>query len=207
MKVLGIVGSYRREGNTDVLVQKVLEGVSRHDIETECIFLPDYAFVDCQGCEECRAHFKCVLQDDMQKIYPLLEKADALVIGSPTYFYNVTAIMKSFLDRLYCYDVFDEDDRSIWLSLNELMGLKYAVTVSVCEQDNENDMGYTSLIMSKSLEAVGYRVVHNVKALHLFAKGEAVRDKDALNHALLAGVKLAKTLKLKDAVHAKLTGK
>jgi multimeric flavodoxin WrbA len=168
---LGLVGSYRKGGNTDVLVRKVLEGAGNQGFETTCLYLPDYQIRDCNGCEGCRKSARCVVQDDMQKLYPLLEEADGLVIGSPTYFYNVTGIMKNFLDRLYCFDFFDETDRSVWIGLFELAAAKYAVTVAVCEQESEADMGYTSPAMSRSLEAVGYRVVENVKALRLFEKG------------------------------------
>lgn len=196
MEVIGIVGSYRRAGNTDILVNKVLEGVRKHDINTKCIFLPEFDIKDCNGCEGCRTHFKCVVKDDMQKIYPLIDQADAIVIGSPTYFYNVTGAMKNFLNRLYCYEIFDDNDRSVWIGLNEVAATKYAVTVAVCEQNKEEDMGYTSLTMSKTLEAVGYRVVDNIKALHMYSKGEALKNDEELNRAFIAGEKLAKTIKL-----------
>lgn len=200
LEVLGIVGSYRKSGNTDILVEKVLEGVQNHGIKTNCIFLPDYNIKDCIGCEGCKKTYQCVMKDDMQKIYPLIEKADALVIGSPTYFYNVTGIMKNFLNRLYCYEIFWEGDRSVWMGLNEALGIKYAVTVAVCEQEKEEDMGYTSLTLSKTLEAVGYRVVDNIKALHVYSKGDILNYEQELNRAVISGEKLAKTLKLKQLV-------
>lgn len=196
MEILGIVGSYRKSGNTDILVKKVLEGAAKNGIDTNYIFLPDFNIKDCIGCEGCKANYKCVIKDDMQKIYPLIERADALVIGSPTYFYNVTGITKNFLNRLYCYEIFDENDRSVWIGLNEAIGIKYAVTVAVCEQDKEEDMGYTSLTLSKTLEAVGYRVIDNIKALHVYSKGDILKYEDELKRAILTGEKLAKTLKL-----------
>jgi multimeric flavodoxin WrbA len=200
MEILGIVGSYRKAGNTDILVKKVLEGAENCGIDTNYIFLPDFNIKDCIGCEGCKTNYKCVVKDDMQKIYPLIEKADALVIGSPTYFYNVTGITKNLLNRLYCYEIFDENDRSVWMGLNEVMGIKYAVTVAVCEQEREEDMGYTSLTLSKTLEAVGYRVVDNIKALHAYSKGDILKYEDEINHAMLAGKKLAKTLILRENV-------
>jgi len=204
LKVLGIVGSRRKGGNTDLLVRKVLEGASAHKIETECIYLNDYEIADCTGCEGCKNTFSCILNDDMQIIYRLLESADALVLGSPTYFYNVTGITKNFFDRLYCYDVFDDSTRSVWVSLNETTGIKYAVTAAVCEQNSEDDMGYTSLTMQRSLEAIGYRVVENIKALNSYAKGDILKFEPELNRALLAGEKLAKTLLLAKSVRERL---
>jgi multimeric flavodoxin WrbA len=136
----------------------------------------------------------------MQKLYPLIENSDAIVLGSPTYFYNVTGKVKNFLNRLYCYEIFDNNDRSIWMGLNEVLGIKYAVTVAVCEQDNEEDMGYTSLTMSKTLEAVGYRVLNNIKALKVFSKGSIMKFDNQIVNAHSAGIKLAKTLKLRNKI-------
>jgi len=148
MKVLGVVGSFRKKGNTDTLVNK------------------------------------------------LLDESDGIVLGSPTYFYNVTGDIKKFLDRLYCYDTFDPSDRSVWVSVNEVIKTKYGVTVAICEQDNESDMGYTSITMDRSLEAVGYRVVNSLKVLHMFLKGEVAEYKNELDRSYLSGVKLGKTLLL-----------
>ena len=200
MKVLGLVGSYRKNGNTDILLKKVLDGVKSENIDSRYIFLDDYDIKDCIGCEGCKNTYKCVINDDMQQLYPLLMEADAIVLGSPTYFYNVTGKVKNFLNRLYCYEIFDEHDRAIWMSLNEVVGVKYAVTVAVCEQDNEEDMGFTSLTMSKTLEALGYRIIANIKALNAFSKGSILQQKQQLENAAQIGVKLAKTLKLRNNI-------
>jgi multimeric flavodoxin WrbA len=207
VEVLGIVGSYRDNGNTDILVKKVLEGVKKHNIITNYVFLPNYIVKDCVGCEACKTNLKCMIQDDMQKIYPLIEKADAIVLGSPTYFYNITGIMKNFLDRLYCYEIFDKDDRSIWLGLNEIFSTKYAVTVSVCEQEKEEDMGYTSLAMSKALEAVGYRVINNMKIFGMYSKGDILKYENELEQAVYIGEKLAKTIILNKTTKTRLYNK
>jgi len=200
MKVLGIVGSNRKHGNTDILVKKVLEGVKSCNIDTELIYLSDYNFKSCIGCEGCSKTYKCVIKDDMSKIYELIDAADGIVVGSPTYFYNVNGLTKSFLDRLYAYEIFDEEDRSVWLSLNEVLGLKYAVTVAICEQEDEADMGFTSIALDKTLSAVGFRVVQSVKALHVFSKGEILENASDLEKSVSAGQKLAKTLLLSQKV-------
>ncbi len=58
---------------------------------------------------------------------------------------------------------FAKDDRSVWMSINEAMGGKYAVAIAVCEQHDEKDMGFTAEAMTKPLEALGYRVVRHCK--------------------------------------------
>ena len=59
----------------------------------------------------------------MQKLYPLLLECDAVVLGSPTYFYNVTGKVKNLLNRLYCCELFDDNDRSVWMGINDVIGI------------------------------------------------------------------------------------
>jgi len=200
MKIIGIVGSSRKNGNTDILVKKVLEGAKQSGAEVEVLYLSDYNIIDCLGCEGCAKTNKCVIKDDMHIIYEKLDESDGLVLGSPTYFYNVSGRVKVFMDRLYQYEVFDDNDRSVWSSVNELNGIKYAVTVAICEQESIEDMGVTSLVMEKTLNAVGWRSVANLKAIHLFKKGEADNYSKTLEEAENSGIKLVKTIKLKEKI-------
>ncbi len=204
MKVLGIVGSKRKKGNTSTLVQETLNTLKTEGIETELIFLGDYDIKSCHGCEGCKDTYKCIIKDDMQKLYPLILESNAIVLGSPTYFYNISSDMKAFLERCYNFEVFAEDDRSVWMSINEAMGGKYAVAIAVCEQHDEKDMGFTAEAMTKPLEALGYRVVDTVKILELFKMGEALKNDKALEQAKRAGERLAKTLKLRREIEAKI---
>ncbi|SFQ98525.1 flavodoxin family protein [Desulfoscipio geothermicus] len=204
MKILGIVGSKRKKGNTSILVQEALKAAKREGMETELIFLGDYVIKDCIGCEGCKDTYKCVLNDDMQKIYPLLLEADGIILGSPTYWYNVTADMKAFIDRCYSLEVFAEDDRSCWVGINEALGGKYAVAIAVCEQHDEKYMGFTAEAMTKPLVDLGYRVVDTVKAIKLFKAGEALEDEKILEKSRIAGERLVKTLKLRKDIEIKL---
>ena len=203
MKVLGIVGSRRKNGNTAYLVQQALHAIESKEVETELIYLGDYNIRGCIGCEGCRHTYKCVIMDDMQKIYPLIMNSDAIVLGSPTYFYNITSDMKAFIERLYCFQVFAEDDRSVWSSINEALGGKYAVVISICEQNDEKDMGFTSEAMSKPLEGLGYRVIETVKILKLFKKEDALKNQEALDQVKRAGKKLEKTFRLRKETEEK----
>lgn len=207
MKVVGFIGSPRKNGNTDILVRHILKGVAACAIDVESIYLSDYHIAPCTGCEGCHTSFRCVKRDDMQTIYDKLDAADGLVLGSPTYFYNISSITKAFIERLYCYHAFDESDRSVWLSLGELTGIKHAVTVAVCEQNNADDMGLTSVAMDKPLQAVGYRIVESVKVLHMYKKGEVQKHEATLNQAFNAGKKLGKTILLADNLKKRMNNK
>jgi len=204
MKILGIVGSRRKKGNTSCLVQEALKVVEKEGIETELIFLGDYSIRGCTGCEGCKDTYKCVVNDDMQKIYPLLWETDGIILGSPTYHYNITPDVKAFIDRCYSMEVFAEDDRSCWVGVNEALGGKYAVVIAVCEQHDEKYMGFTVEAMTKPLTDMGYRIIDTVKAVALFGIGEALEDDKALEKSRRAGERLVKTLKLRKELETKL---
>lgn len=205
MKILGVVGSRRKKGNTSTLMQEALKPFKMNNIETKLVFLDDYNINDCNGCEGCEETYKCVINDDMQKLYPDILESDAIILGSPAYFYNVSADIKAFIDRCYCFEIFDKEDRSVWMGLNEAIGGKFAAVIAVSEQEKEEDMGFTAEAMIKSLEALGYRVVSTVKALHLFKAGEALNNKKVMEDANQAGEKLLKFLQLKEKVKVQLS--
>ncbi len=195
MRILAINGSGRGMGNTDTLLKAMGAGLP-DDVAFEVVRLKDYDYSGCVGCEGCAKTNRCVLKDDMQQIYEKIEEADGLILGSPTYFYNVSAKMKAFIDRLYCYDIFDPEDRSVWISTTEMHGLKYAAVVAICEQSDVKDMGFTAEAMARPLEAVGYRVVAMEKVLHLFKRDEAEAALDVQERMKRAGLKLYRTIKL-----------
>ncbi|MFP4461137.1 MAG: flavodoxin family protein [Thermotogota bacterium] len=198
IKILGIVGSKRKNGNTSIVVQKALDETQHEGAQTELLYLSDYQYSDCNGCEGCAKDFRCVIEDGMQQIYPKILEADGIVVGSPTYFYNLTALMKAFIDRLYCYEIFDNEDRSVWMPLNEALGMKYALVIAICEQQSPEDLGFTDQAMSKPLAALGYRVTDTLKILHAFEKGDVSSQPETLTKVQEAGKRLAKTVKLRE---------
>lgn len=99
MRVLGITGSPRRGGNTDLLLDEVLKGAASKGAETKKIILSDLKVDPCQHCDTCLKTGRCKLMDDMQMIYEELEKADRIVLASPIQFMSVTAQMKAMIDR------------------------------------------------------------------------------------------------------------
>jgi len=102
MKVLGLSGSMRKEGNTAVLVNAVLERCSTAGIKTEFVSLAGKKIHPCLGCEKCREKKWCVIEnDDWEKIIDKVLGCDVLVIGSPTYYYDVCGQLKNFIDRTY----------------------------------------------------------------------------------------------------------
>ena len=99
MKVLGIAGSPRRGGNTDLLLSEVMRGAASRGAEVKTIILNDLAIAPCQHCDACLEIGRCQVEDDMQMVYRELEQADRLVLVSPIHFMGVTAQAKAMIDR------------------------------------------------------------------------------------------------------------
>ncbi len=197
MKVLGIVGSKRKKGNTSILVREALRAAEAGGAETTLIHLCDLDIQGCRGCEKCAETHRCVIEDDMQGVYPLLLEGAALILGSPVHFYNVSSGMQAFLERCYCLEAFSAEDRSCWVGLIEALGGAYAAVVVVFEQHDESCMGPAADIMTRTLNDLGYRVIDTVEASGLWSAGEAAEDREALRRARTAGEKLARMLRLR----------
>lgn len=99
MKILAISGSPRRM-NTYNMIKTVLSSTKG---ECEKIILKEKNIISCNDCRTCHTVNKCILKDDMVSIYDKLEKAEIIVLGSPTYFDNVSGSMKNFMDRCLPY--------------------------------------------------------------------------------------------------------
>ncbi len=103
MKVLGIFGSPRRGGNTDILLEETLKGAEKEGAEVERLFLTDFTIIPCKECHGCERTGQCVISDDMGKIYPKLLEADVIILASPIFFYGITAWAKALVDRCQAF--------------------------------------------------------------------------------------------------------
>ncbi|MDD5223601.1 MAG: flavodoxin family protein [bacterium] len=97
--VLGIYGSPRPGGNSDLLLNTVLEGARAGGARVDTVYVRDLKFGGCRECGGCNREGKCVVRDDMQKIYPLLRKAQTIFLASPVFFYGFPAGLKALIDR------------------------------------------------------------------------------------------------------------
>ena len=99
--VLGIVGSPRRRGNTEILVDEVLRGASEAGARVEKIILSNLHINPCSACDACLKMDSCIKKDDMQNLYEKMENSQIWVLGTPIYWWGPTAQFKLFLDRWY----------------------------------------------------------------------------------------------------------
>ncbi len=98
MKAIGIVGSPRKNGNTEILTAHCLKAIAEEGLETELVRLAGLDIRPCTGCDICREK-PCPIDDDVLPIYEKMKAADAIILASPVYFSAVTALMKALMER------------------------------------------------------------------------------------------------------------
>lgn len=112
MKVLALLGSPRKNGNTGSLLDEYLRGIkaSNKDAEIIKVYLNDKNIHGCTACEACRSITpgQCAIKDDMQELYPLFRQADMVIYATPVYWWSVSAQLKAFMDR--CYAISSTED-------------------------------------------------------------------------------------------------
>jgi len=99
MKVLGIAGSPRRNGNTDTLLARFLEGAASTGAEIKSLRACDLKISGCFHCDACYEKGICRIKDDMHIVYAEMEAADRIVMASPLQFMSVSAQLKALIDR------------------------------------------------------------------------------------------------------------
>ena len=99
MKAVGIVGSPRKGGNTEILTAHCLKGMAEEGLETELVSLAGLDIKGCIACDYCFEHEGCSIEDDIQPVYDKMTEADALVVASPVYFGSATSLVKGLLER------------------------------------------------------------------------------------------------------------
>ena len=101
IQILGIVGSPRKGGNTDILIDEILSSAEEFGAETEKVILTDLNINPCQACNSCYKTGKCIQNDDMELLLEKMGKNKMWILGTPIYWWGPTAQFKTFLDRWY----------------------------------------------------------------------------------------------------------
>ena len=127
-QVLVILGSPRKKGNSSALAARISRGAKSAGAEVETVFLHGLKISPCRGCDTCQKNDSkgCAIKDNMQEIYPKLIGADAWVIASPVYWFNMSAQTKIFMDRCYALPAYAE---------NPFLGKRIAIAMSYGDVD------------------------------------------------------------------------
>lgn len=188
LKILAVAGSPRSNGNTDLLLEKAIEGATTEHTEVIRVVLRDLCIAPCRHCDGCLKTGRCVIEDDMQNIHDLLRKADRLILASPIFFMGLTAQTKSMIDRC----------QALWV-------LKYVLKIPVAyKQDAERkglflSVGGTGLkrLFEPAMETVKvffrvleYSLDDQITHSRIDEKGAILQHPEYLQEAFLAGRKL-----------------
>lgn len=99
MKVVGIVGSPRKGGNTELLTRHALKAMEEEGLDTELIRLAGLDIRPCDACKVCDKEERCPIDDDLFPIYLKMKEVEAIILASPVYFGSATALLKAFMER------------------------------------------------------------------------------------------------------------
>lgn len=187
LKVLGIAGSPRRGGNTDLLLAEVMKGAASKGAIVNTIILSNLDISPCQHCDACLKTGRCRIEDDMQMVYDELEQADRIILASPLQFMGVSAQAKAMIDR--CQAMWARKYVLHQPPLGDRRERK-GLFISVGGRKAAN-MFEPAVVTVKSL----FTVLNITYAGELLfpgvdEKGAIAKNPDALNQAFLAGQKL-----------------
>jgi multimeric flavodoxin WrbA len=100
MKALGIVGSPRKNGNTEILTAHTLRAIAEEGLETELLRLAGLDIRPCDECLVCRQGKPCPIKDDVVPIYAKMREADAIIVATPVFFSSAAALTRALLERV-----------------------------------------------------------------------------------------------------------
>jgi len=129
-KIIALFGSPRKKGNSTLLANHIIIGAESQGAAVESIYLNDLDITPCQGCYACQMEDSqgCAVDDDMQGIYPKIVEADALIIASPVYWFNMSAQTKIFMDR--CIALYNQNPEE-----SALYGKNIAIAMTYGDKD------------------------------------------------------------------------
>lgn len=181
-KILGVVGSPRRNGNTHILVSRVLEGAKDEGAEVGLLFLKDLDIQECDGCHVCWAGRECSKSDDMNDVYPRIIESDVMVFGTPVYWYGPTALMKAFIDRLSYFNCPEHRAR--------IRG-KLALAAVPFEEEDPRTAALLVAWLERCIQYLEMNLVAKIIVPGVSEKGDILTKKDSLREAYELGGGLA----------------
>ena len=180
-QVLGIVGSPRRGGNTDALVDAVLSGALEAGAHVEKVLLGDLDIAPCRACDACQRTGVCVQEDDMAALLLKMQASQVWVLGTPVYWWGPTAQFKAFLDRWY-----GSDRKAVFPGKRVILTIPFEDTYAAAPR-------HTVGILTEALNYVGAEVVATVLAPGVYRRGEVRRRADLMEAAHRTGREIVET--------------
>ena len=174
-RVLGIVGSPRRGGNTEILVDTVLRGAEEAGALIEKVILNDLEIAPCQACDvACDETGECIQQDDMVKVVEQMQRSEIWVLGTPVYWWGPTAQFKAFLDR--------------WVGVRRttFKGRKIILAIPLGD-GNVHTARHTVGMLTDSVKYLGMELIATLLAPGAMNRGQVRQYSEVLAAAYRAG--------------------
>jgi multimeric flavodoxin WrbA len=185
IKVIGICGSPRKGGNTEILVNNSLKAAKSEGTDTEIILLSEKKVEPCTACDACSSG-SCVIEDDFMEVFDKMTEADGLIFASPSYYESMTPQMKALIDRSGTFNG-SAHNRTKFDG-------KVAGAMSVARRTGLANVWTQQLlfILSQKMIVPGIKSYANAVAQD---KGDVVYDKEGMESSWALGIAVAKLAK------------
>jgi multimeric flavodoxin WrbA len=180
-KILGIVGSPRKKGNTHILVSKILEGAEAEGAETDILLLGKLEINECTGCHACWKGKPCSRKDDMNDVYPMIAASDGIVFGTPVYWYAPTALMKALIDRFVYFNC--PENRPLVRSKRAALAVPF-------EEETPETSELVVAMFERSLAYLEIELVGQVIVPGVSKRGSVLKEEESLEAAYELGRRL-----------------
>lgn len=188
IKVLGILGSPRREGNTELLLDRALAGAASAGGEIEKVVLSELRLSPCTNCDECHLTGECTIQDDMTLLYPKLRALDRLILASPIFFLSVSAQTKMMIDRC----------QSFWIAKYRLgRGIggrdkRRGLFLSIAGRNRPREFQPAIAVVKAFFATIDVEYSQELFFGGIEGKGDVIQHPTVLEGALAAGARLVR---------------
>ncbi len=186
MKSLGIMGSPRIKGNTDLLLDEALNGAQSQGTEVEKLVIDKLKIAPCREFYGCLRDGNCVIRDDMDDIYPKLLNADIVIVASPMFFYGLTSQIKALIDR--CQALWD---RKYIFKQTPPNSARKGAFIAVGATTGKKLFDGSILTVKYFFQSIGVKYVDELLVRGVDKKGEIKEHPTALSDAFELGRRLA----------------
>jgi len=188
LKVLGIMGSPRLKGNTDLLLEAALKGAQNRQAEVEKLVVDKMKIAPCREYYGCLKDGNCVIRDDMAIIYPKLLEADGIIVASPMFFYGISAQLKALIDRC----------QALWVRRHVLKTIpdsnKKGAFIGVGATRGKQLFAGAILTIKYFFQALGAEYADELLIRGVDKRGEIKEHPDLLKEAFALGERLVQRL-------------